>query len=119
MSENTKIINPYAEDATKKTLDDLIADAIERKDVEALKWLKTQANTTKTRKRTDGTTYEVKLSIVEIRPNYYKNFLNYKTKGALAAEAKRKKERDRKQKALDDKFADAFKALGITDSDDE
>lgn len=104
-------INPYDANANKLTLDDLIADAIEREDADAIAWLETEANTDKTRTRSDSTTYTVKKSIVEIRPAYFKKFLNYKTKGTQAKELAKQKKRDKKQKELDDKFAKARELL--------
>lgn len=92
-------------------LDDLIADAVERKDRKALEWLKDQATTTKKRTRDDGTTYEVKRSIVEIRANYLKEILKYKSKSELAKEKERQAKRDKAKKELEDKFEAAFAKL--------
>ena len=93
-------------------LDDLINDAVERNDMEALKWLQEQANSMKERKREDGTTYQVRMSIVEIRANYLKDILKYKSKSEAAKERARQAKKDKDQKELDDKFAAAFAKLG-------
>lgn len=96
----------------KLTLDDLINNAVERGDAEALNWLEKEANTKKTRTRADGTKYEVNKSIVEIRPEYLKKFLGYESKGrstSAAAKARKKKEA---QEKLNKKFADARAKLG-------
>lgn len=90
----------------KLTLDNLIDDAVERGDIKALDWLEKEANTTKTRKRADGAEYEAKKSIVEIRPEYLKKFLNYK-KTSKSSEESKKRKKDAQQKKLDDKFAKA------------
>ncbi len=101
------------QEAIKKlTLDDLIADAVERKDLEALDWLEKEANTLKKRTKPDGSTYEVKKSIVEIRPVYLKEFLSYKPKGSGSSAAAKERKKKEQQKALDKKFADARALLG-------
>lgn len=96
----------------KLTIDELIADAVERKDVKALKWLQKEANSTKERTRDDGTKYEVRKSIVEIRAAYVKEFLGYKSKSEAAKERARQAKKEKSQKQLDDKFAAAFALLG-------
>lgn len=102
------ITNP---DSFKKlTLKDLIADAVERKDGKALKWLQEQANEKKERSK-DGTKYFVRKSIVEIRAAYVKKFLNYKTQGAVSKEKARAAKEAKVQKELDRMFAEAFAQL--------
>lgn len=96
----------------KLKLADLINDAVARKNKEALEWLKVEANSMKTRKREDGTEYEVRKSIVEIRANYVKKFLNYKTKGAAAKERAKQAKAEKQQREIDNMFEDAFKAIG-------
>ena len=96
----------------KLTIDDLIADAVERKDVKALKWVQKEANSTKERTRDDGTKYEVRKSIVEIRAAFVKDFLGYKSKCEAANERARQAKKEKSQKQLDDKFAAAFALLG-------
>ena len=105
------ITNPAS--FSKLTLENLIADAVERKDTEALNWLKVEANTMKDRTRTDGSTYKVRKSIVEIRAVYVKKFLGYTTESEAAKERARKAKLDKAQKKIDDAFAKAFGDLGI------
>lgn len=100
------------ESINKITLDMLIADAVERNDEEALKWLQTEATTKKERTKADGTKYEVNKSIVEIRPAYIKKFLDYKPKSTLSAEQAKARKQEKKQKELEDKFTKAFAQLG-------
>lgn len=93
------------------TLKDLVADAVERNDEVALKWLEAQANTMKTRTRDDKSTYEVRKSIVEIRAEYVKKFLGYETKSAASKKKAQQAKKDKAQKEIDDLFANAFKQL--------
>ena len=95
----------------KLTLDDLINDAVEREDMEALKWLQTQSQIMKDRKREDGTIYKVRKSVVEYRPEYLKKFLKYKPAATPASEKAKQAKRDKAQRELDNKFAAAFKKL--------
>ena len=95
-----------------KDIQVLINDAAERKDKKALKWLQTEAYSTKTRKREDGTTYEVKKSITEIRAAYIKKFLNYKTKSEASKAKSKQAKKDKEKERLDEAFAKAFAALG-------
>ena len=97
----------------KLTLDNLIQDAVARKDVEALNWLKVQANEMKTRTREDGTKYEVRKSIVEIRPAYLKNFLGYQSKSDAAKERAKAQKKAKAQEKIDKAFEDAFAELGM------
>lgn len=96
----------------KLKLEDLIADAVERKDVAALEWLRNEANSMKERTREDGTKYEVRKSIVEIRPAYLKEFLGYTSKSEASKQKAKAAKKAKAQQALDDKFAAAFAALG-------
>ena len=52
------------EEIRKLTLKDLIADAVERKDKDALKWLQEESAKKVERKREDGTVYEQTLQYV-------------------------------------------------------
>ena len=99
------------ESINKITLDDLIGDAVERGDIKALKWLQEEATSTKERTKSDGTKYKVNKSIIEIRPAYIKMFLNYKPKSTLSAEQAKARKKEKKQKELADKFAQAFAKL--------
>ena len=96
----------------KLKLEDLIADAVERKDVAALEWLQTEANSMKQRTREDGTKYEVRKSIVEIRPAYLKKFLGYTTKSEASKQRAKAAKKAKAQQELDDKFAAAFAQIG-------
>lgn len=93
-------------------LDDLIADAVERKDVKALEWLQKEATSTKTRTREDGTKYEVRKSIVEIRANYLKTFLKYKSKSAAAREKAKQAKKEKQRQEIEEKFQAAFAKIG-------
>lgn len=96
------------QEAIKKlTLDDLLADAVERGDIEAIDWLEKEACTKKTRKKEDGTEYLANKSIIEIRPLYLKKFLAYKPKSVRTSEEAKKRKREEKEKKLKDKFAEA------------
>ena len=95
----------------KLTLKDLIADAVERKDKKALVWLQEQSETMVDRTKEDGTTYKVNKSIVSIRSEYFKKFLDYKPKGKLSAEQAKQRKREKKAKEVADMFANAFAML--------
>lgn len=95
------------ESIRKITLDDLIEDSVERGDATALAWLEEQANTMKTRTKKDGTVYEVRKSIVEIRPEYLKRFLDYTSDAKKALEEAKRKKKEGKQREIDDKFSKA------------
>lgn len=96
----------------KLTLDDLIADAVARKDREALEWLKKEANEMKDRSKEGGGTYKVRKSIVEIRPAYLKKFLGYQSKSEAAKERAKAQKKAKAQQKIDDAFAAAFAAIG-------
>ena len=96
----------------KLNLGDLIADAVERKDMAALKWLKEESARKDTRKKEDGTTYEVDHSIVSIRADYIKKFLGYKPQSTLSKEAAKARKREKREKEREDMFAKAFAELG-------
>ena len=99
------------ESCRKLTLNDLVKDAVERKDKEALVWLQEQSTTMVNRTKEDGTTYQVNKSIVAIRAEYFKKFLNYKPKGKHSAEQARQRKREKKAKEVADMFAYAFAML--------
>ena len=105
-------INTDDQSAIRKLkLKDLLEDAVERKDKKAILWLQEQSNTSVTRNREDGTTYEVDKSIVSIRAQYLKDFLKYKSKGKVSAEIARAKKRAKRQEERNDMFAEALKNL--------
>ena len=95
----------------KLKLQDLVDDAKERKDKKAIEWLIKESSKSVTRKREDGTTYEVDMSIVSIRAKYLKDFLKYKSKGKASAEALRAKKRAKRQEEREKMFADALKSF--------
>ncbi len=93
----------------KLTLNDLVNDAVERKDLTAFEWLEAQSKELVTRKRDDGTEYQVNKSIVAIRAEYIKKFLDYKPLGKLSAEAAKARKREKKAKETADMFAELRK----------
>lgn len=95
----------------KAELPDLVADAVERNDEAALKWLETESGKMKERTRSDGTKYMVKKSISEIRPAYLKMFCGYKTKSSVSKENEKARKRKKEEDARKKMFADAFKKL--------
>ena len=102
------------QEAIKKlTLDDLLNDAVERGDAEAIDWLDKEAHTKKNRTKADGTTYKANKSIVEIRPEYLKKFLEYKPKGNRSSEQAKARKRQEAEKKLNAKFEEARKKLGL------
>lgn len=106
------MIDVRTAELNKLKLEDLIADAVERKDVAALEWLQIEANSMKQRTREDGTKYEVRKSIVEIRPAYLKKFLNYQSKSEATKQKAKAQKKAKAQQELDNKFAAAFAAIG-------
>lgn len=95
----------------KITWEDLVADAVERKDKDALRWLEDKSTETVSRKRADGTTYEVNVSIVAVRAEYLRKYLGYEPIGkrnSEAAKAKKRAQREEKRAAM---FAEAFNLL--------
>ena len=80
------------EEIRKLTLKDLIADAVERK-------------------REDGTVYEVDKSIVSIRAEYIKKFLDYKPASTLSKEMAKARKREKREKEREDMFRTAFEEL--------
>lgn len=99
------------EEIRKLTLKDLIADAVERKDKDALKWLQEESAKKVERKREDGTVYEVDKSIVSIRAEYIKKFLDYKPASTLSKEMAKTRKREKREKEREAMFADAFAKL--------
>lgn len=95
----------------KLTLDDLMLDAVERNDEKALRWLQDQSNKMSTRKKEDGTEYKVRQSVVQYRTTYLKEFCGYKPAPAPSKEKAKLAKKDKVQRELDRKFAEAFKML--------
>lgn len=106
-----KAIDMATQELNKLTLEDLIKDALARKDKDALEWLKKEANKMKSRTKEGGGTYEVRKSIVEIRPAYLKKFLGYQSKSEAAKQRAKEAKKAKAQKKIDDAFDAAFAAL--------
>lgn len=103
-------LNPNDTTYNDATLDDLINDAIERGDIEALNWLDTESGTFVERKR-NNKVIKVRKSISKIRAEYRTTFLDYKAdnkKSAEIARQRKAKEEEAKRKA---KFEEARKRL--------
>lgn len=101
------MIDLIKDNLTKLTLDDLIKDAVERKDKEALEFLKENSAKEITRKNKQGKKITVNQPITAYRMEYLKQFCGYKNSTARQAE----KTKQRKAKELADKFAAAFAAI--------
>lgn len=97
----------------KLTLKDLVADAVERKDIKALRFLEDESTRKETKTKEDGTTYEASINIIKIRTEYLKQFLGYVPQSALSKEAKKEQQKAKREKEKADMFADAFKALKV------
>lgn len=95
----------------KLTLKDLVADAVERKDIDALRFLEDESTRKETKTKEDGTTYEASINIIKIRTEYLKKFLHYVPQSELSKDAKRAQQKAKREKEKSDMFADAFKAL--------
>ena len=93
------------------SIDDLIADAVARKDKEALLWLQQEANRKDVRKK-DGKNVEVAHSVISLKFDYAKKFLGYSPKDKVKDYAElRRRSQEKKKRALDEKFAEALKAI--------
>lgn len=90
----------------KLKLSDLIADAADRNDREALEWLRSEAKKKVERKGKDGTTTEMYQPVNMFRVEYLTKFCGYKKRNAIKLTAEQKRE-----KMLDDMFGDAFAKL--------
>ena len=95
----------------KLTLKDLVDDAVERKDIDALRFLEDESTRKETKTKEDGTTYEASINIIKIRTEYLKKFLHYVPQSELSKDAKRAQQKAKTEKEQSDMFADAFKAL--------
>ena len=94
------------------SIDDLIADAVKRKDKEALLWIQQEAHKKDIRKK-DGKDIEVSHSIISLKFDYAKKFLGYSPKDKVKNyEELRKRSQEKKKRALDAKFAKALEAIG-------
>lgn len=94
------------------SIDDLIADAVSRKDKNALLWIQKEANRKDIRKK-DGKDVEVAHSIISLKFDYAKKYLGYAPKDKVKNyDALRKRNQEKKKRALDAKFAEALEAIG-------
>ena len=99
------------EASRKLTLKDLVDDAVERKDIDALRFLEDESTRKETKTKEDGTTYEASINIIKIRTEYLKKFLGYVPQSELSKDAKRAQQKAKREKEKSDMFATAFKAL--------
>lgn len=90
----------------KLKLSDLIADAAERKDHEALEWLHEQAMKKVERKDKEGTVKEAFQPVNMFRVEYLTKFCGYKKKEAVKLTAEQKRER-----MLNAMFDEAFATI--------
>jgi hypothetical protein len=97
------------EQIRKLTLDDLMEDAVERKDKEALRWLEDEAFKTTTRKNKAGEEITVSKPLISIRAEYLRKFLGYVPAPSKSYNSEKEKaKRDAEKRA---KFAAAFARL--------
>ena len=112
MAENTKLepkkLDPYSEEYQKAKLADLVADAIARKDKDALVWLKAESNKKEDRIR-KGVKTKVAKNIAAIRAGYARKFLGYKSNNKKAAEAARKRKQLKAEQERNALFEEAEK----------
>ena len=94
------------------SIDDLIEDAVARKDKEALLWIQ-QESSKKDIRRKDDQEIEVAHSITTLKFDYAKKFLGYTPKDKVKNYAEmRRRAQEKKRKALEEKFAAALAAIG-------
>ena len=87
-------------------LEDLIKDAVDRKDMEALQWLKTESAKEIECKGKNGTTIMKRQPVHKYRTRYLELFCGYKKSEVVKATAKQKSD-----KKLADMFDAAFAQL--------
>lgn len=93
----------------KLTLDDLMEDAVERNDKEALRWLEDEAFKTATRKNKAGEDVVVSKPLISTRAEYLRKFLGYVPAPNKSYDREKEKaKRDAEKRA---KFAAAFARL--------
>ena len=110
MAEHKKL-DPYTKEYKKATLNELVDDALARKDRKALKWLDIESAKKEERNRKNGT-ISVKQSISKIRSEYAKQFLNYKPNTPTFAEQARKRKQEKAEQERLELFKKAFDELG-------
>ena len=95
----------------KMSIDDLIADAVARKDKKALLWIQQESARKDIRKR-DDQEIEVAHSITTLKFDYAKKFLGYTPKDKVKNYAElRRRAQEKKRRELDEKFAAALQAI--------
>lgn len=87
----------------KLKLEDLIADAVERKDEAAIAWLKAEAMKMVERKGKDGSAKQMYQPVNMFRIEYLSKFCGYEKKSAVKMTAEQKRKRK-----LDDMFNEAL-----------
>ena len=93
------------------SIDDLIADAVTRKDKKALLWIQQESARKDIRKR-DDQEIEVAHSITTLKFDYAKKFLGYTPKDKVKNYAElRRRAQEKKRRELDEKFAAALQAI--------
>ena len=100
------MININNMEIKKLTLTDLINDAVERNDREALEWLKIESKKEIECKGRGGTTIMKRQPVQKYRVRYLELFCGYKKSDVAKSIAKQKSD-----KALDDMFTEAFAQL--------
>lgn len=115
MAENYKIepkeLNPYSDEYQKAKLNDLVNDAIARKDKKAFDWLNTESAKKDERVR-KGVKTKVARNIAAIRAEYAKKFLGYKPNSKKAAEEARKRKQEKAEQERLSLFEEASKFFG-------
>ena len=108
--EERKKLDPYVADYKKSTLNDLIGDAVARKNKKALEWLQTESGKKDDRTR-KGINIKVNRNIAKIRADYARKFLDYKPKNAKSAEEARKRKQEKAEQERLEMFKKAFEEL--------
>ena len=90
----------------KLKLEDLVADAVERKDEEAIAWLRTEAMKMVERKGKDNSVKQMYQPVNMFRIEYLTKFCGYEKKAAIKLTAEQKR-----QRKLDDMFNEALAQL--------
>ena len=101
-----KKLDPYSDEYQKAKLDDLVNDALARKDKKAFDWLNVESAKKESRTRNNVTT-KVSKNIASIRAEYAKKFLGYKTNSKKAAEAARKRKQEKAEQERTSFFEEA------------
>ena len=105
-----KMLDANSEEYKKATLEDLIGDAVARKNREALEWLKSESGKMDNRTR-KGINIKVKRNTAKIRADYAKKYLGYKPNKDKAAEQARKRKQEKAEQERLEMFEKAFAEL--------